>query len=67
MDESLVTLPYERIVIAATVVGSQDSTVCPPGYRECFQNRALLPYIVTEDPTDSFCANCWMHYILLGH
>ena len=67
MDGMKVTLPFDRVKEAAAIIGSQDSTCCPPGERRCWLQRAgEQSYMQRGSVVDDECANCWVHYMMTG-
>ena len=68
VSELEVRMPFERLIYAATYLGSQDTAFCPPVSDECWLHRDLAPYLKAskDDPISNECTECWLRFFLTG-
>lgn len=68
VKELEVRMPFDRLILAATYLGSQEASFCPPVSDECWLHRDLAPYLKAseDDPISNECTECWLRFFLTG-
>ncbi len=68
VKELEVRMPFDRLILAATYLGSQETAFCPPVSDECWLRRDLAPYLKAskDDPVGNECTECWLRFFLTG-
>jgi hypothetical protein len=66
MRELMVKVPFERLVVTAKRLGSQDTDECPPTDAPCWHRRGLVSYLPGDSLVDNECTECWLTYMMKG-
>lgn len=65
MSDKNVTVPLDRCVEMARVLGQQSIDECPPTGQDCFSKRGIVKYL-SGDPINDECAECWLLWMMTG-